>query len=145
MSCPTPSSSTTILKPSPGLLNSPNRKASRRRRPIRCEPPAFSSRAWRPTSCFPTYSCPDGQGIELVADLESREATEFVLLTGHASVESAIDALRAGATDYLVKPVDVDRLRSILRRVPRPEELREEIGELRQELRELGRYRPDSR
>jgi DNA-binding NtrC family response regulator len=83
---------------------------------------------------------PDGQGIELVADLESREATEFVLLTGHASVESAIDALRAGATDYLVKPVDVDRLRSILRRVPRPEELRQEIGELRQELRELGRY-----
>ena len=83
---------------------------------------------------------PDGQGIELVADLESREATEFVLLTGHASVESAIDALRAGATDYLVKPVDVDRLRSILRRVPRPEELRQEIGELRQELRELGRF-----
>ena len=83
---------------------------------------------------------PDGQGIELVADLESREATEFVLLTGHASVESAIDALRVGATDYLVKPIDVDRLRSILRRVPRPEQLREEIGELRQELRELGRF-----
>ena len=83
---------------------------------------------------------PDGHGIELVADLESKEATELVLMTGHASMESAIDALRAGATDYLVKPVDVDRLRSILRRVPRPEQLREEIGELRQELRELGRF-----
>jgi DNA-binding NtrC family response regulator len=83
---------------------------------------------------------PDGQGIELVEDLESKEATEFVMMTGHASVQSAIDALRAGATDYLVKPVDVDRLRSILRRVPRAEELREEIGELRQELRELGRF-----
>jgi DNA-binding NtrC family response regulator len=83
---------------------------------------------------------PDGLGIELVADLESRDATEFVLMTGHASVESAIDALRAGATDYLVKPVDVERLRAILQRVPRPEELREEIGELRQELRQLGRF-----
>ena len=83
---------------------------------------------------------PDGQGIELVADIESREATEFVVMTGYASVESAIDALRAGATDYLVKPVDVERLRSILRRVPRPEQLREEIGELRQELRELGQF-----
>jgi DNA-binding NtrC family response regulator len=83
---------------------------------------------------------PDGQGIELVADIESREGTEFVMMTGHASVESAIDALRAGASDYLVKPVDVDRLRAILRRVPRPEELREEIVELRQELRQLGRF-----
>jgi two-component system response regulator AtoC len=83
---------------------------------------------------------PDGRGIELVADLESREVTDFILMTGHASVESAIDALRAGASDYLVKPVDIDRLRAIFRRVPRPEELREEIVELRQELRQLGRF-----
>jgi len=83
---------------------------------------------------------PDGQGIELVADLESRSATEFVIMTGHASVESAIEALRAGATDYMVKPVDVERLKAILHRVPRPEELREEIGELRGELRKLGRF-----
>jgi len=83
---------------------------------------------------------PDGQGIELVADLESRNATEFVIMTGHASVESAIEAVRAGATDYLVKPVDVERVKAILHRVPRPEELREEIGELRGELRKLGRF-----
>jgi len=63
-----------------------------------------------------------------------------VLITGHASVESAVQALRLGATDYMVKPVDVERLRSILRRVPRTGELRAEIGELREELRKLGRY-----
>src|SRR5262247_1197942 len=83
---------------------------------------------------------PDGQGIELVADLESRDSTEFVVMTGYASTESAIEALRAGATDYLVKPADVDRLKAILHRVPRPEELKEQIGELRQELRKLGRF-----
>jgi DNA-binding NtrC family response regulator len=83
---------------------------------------------------------PDGQGIELVNDLESRESTEVVLITGHASVESAVQALRLGATDYMVKPVDVDRLRAILRRVPRTGELRAEIGELREELRRLGRF-----
>ncbi len=83
---------------------------------------------------------PDGQGIELVNDLESRDSTEVVLITGHASVESAVQALRLGATDYLVKPVDVERLRAILRRVPRTGELRQEIGELREELRKLGRY-----
>jgi two-component system, NtrC family, response regulator AtoC len=83
---------------------------------------------------------PDGQGIELVGDLESRESTEVVLITGHASVESAVQALRLGATDYLVKPVDVERLKAILRRVPRTGELRAEIGELREELRKLGRF-----
>ncbi len=83
---------------------------------------------------------PDGKGIELVNDIESRESTELVVITGHASVESAVEALRLGATDYLVKPVDVDRLKAILRRVPRTGELRQEIGELRDELRRLGRF-----
>ena len=83
---------------------------------------------------------PDGKGMELVNDLETRDSTEVVLITGHASVESAIEALRLGATDYMVKPVDVERLKAILRRVPRSGELRQEIGELRDELRKLGRF-----
>ncbi|OAI52745.1 Fis family transcriptional regulator [Betaproteobacteria bacterium SCGC AG-212-J23] len=83
---------------------------------------------------------PDGKGMDLVGDLETRDATEVVLITGHASVESAVEALRLGATDYMVKPVDVERLKAILRRVPRTGELRQEIGELRDELRKLGRF-----
>lgn len=83
---------------------------------------------------------PDGRGIELLADIDPTHATELVLITGHASVETAIEALRAGATDYLVKPVDIERLRGILQRVPRPQHFREEIGELREELRKLGRF-----
>ena len=83
---------------------------------------------------------PDGRGVELVNDIESRESTELVMITGHASVESAVEALRLGATDYMVKPVDVERLKAILRRVPRSGELRQEIGELRDELRKLGRF-----
>jgi len=74
---------------------------------------------------------PDGRGIELVSDLETRAATEVVMITGHASVESAVEALRLGATDYLVKPLDVERLKAILRRVPRTGELRAEIGDCR--------------
>ena len=83
---------------------------------------------------------PDGKGMDLINDLETRESTEVVLITGHASVESAVEALRLGATDYMVKPVDVERLKAILRRVPRTGELRQEIGELRDELRKLGRF-----
>src|SRR5918993_1093727 len=94
----------------------------------------------RPDVLLTDLQLPDGNGVELVDDLEQREATEVVMITGHATVESAVNALRAGATDYLVKPVDVDRLRSILQRVPGTHELRAEIGDLRQELRGLGRF-----
>src|SRR3954471_10552836 len=83
---------------------------------------------------------PDGRGVDLVSDLESRDSTQLVMITGHASIESAVGALRLGATDYMVKPVDVERLKAILRRVPRTGELRQEIGELRDELRKLGRF-----
>jgi DNA-binding NtrC family response regulator len=94
----------------------------------------------RPDVLLTDLQLPDGNGVELVDDLEQREATEVVLITGHATVESVVTALRAGATDYLIKPIDIDRLRSILQRVPGTAELRQEIGELRQELRGLGRF-----
>src|SRR3954468_13611552 len=94
----------------------------------------------RPDVLLTDLQLPDGNGVELVDDLEQREATEVVMITGHATVESAVNALRAGATDYLVKPVEIDRLRSILQRVPGTHELRAEIGDLRQELRGLGRF-----
>jgi two-component system, NtrC family, response regulator AtoC len=83
---------------------------------------------------------PDGRGTDLVRDLEAPSQTEVVVITGHASVDSAIEAVRIGASDYLVKPVDVERLRAILRRQPQAAELKSEIGELREELRRAGRF-----
>lgn len=94
----------------------------------------------RPELILTDLMLPDGQGIELISEFEEGEPPEFVVVTGHASVESAVEALRSGATDYLVKPVDVERLRTILQRVPKAEHFREEIGELRNELLRLGRY-----
>jgi DNA-binding NtrC family response regulator len=40
---------------------------------------------------------PDGQGIELLEDLDADSATEVVLVTGHASVDTAVQSLRRGA------------------------------------------------
>ncbi len=57
---------------------------------------------------------PDGRGIELLKDLEGGAGTEVVLMTGHADVESAVEALRLGASDYLTKPLDIGRLKGIL-------------------------------
>src|SRR5947209_7025652 len=57
---------------------------------------------------------PDGSGIDLLKDLEGGASTEVVMMTGHADVESAVQALRLGASDYLVKPLDIGRLKNIL-------------------------------
>lgn len=83
---------------------------------------------------------PDGSGMDLIQDVESRSATEIVLITGHASLESSIEALRLGAADYLIKPVNITQLQGILSRVARPADLKSEINNLRGELRTLGRF-----
>ncbi|MDR5647629.1 sigma-54-dependent transcriptional regulator, partial [Burkholderia cenocepacia] len=55
-------------------------------------------------------------------------------------VESAIEGLRHGIWDYLLKPINIPRLRSLLARIPRPYELIDEVQSLRASLRHLGRF-----
>src|ERR687894_2263419 len=83
---------------------------------------------------------PDGNGMDLFQDIESRSVTEVVLITGHASLETSVEALRLGAADYLIKPVNVKQLQSILSRVARPADLKAEINKLRGDLRSLGHF-----
>ena len=59
----------------------------------------------------------DGDGLEVLkAVRESYPETVTIMLTGYASLESAIQALRAGAYDYLVKPSEVEELRATVAR-----------------------------
>ena len=56
---------------------------------------------------------PDGDGIELVRSFKSSGTgidTQFIMVTAFASMETAVEALRAGATDYVVKPVHNEEL-----------------------------------
>jgi DNA-binding NtrC family response regulator len=82
---------------------------------------------------------PDGSGLDLLDD-QGPAAPEVVLITGQASVETAVDALRRGAADYLTKPVDFPRLKMVLGHVTRTLEMKDEIGALRTELRRMGRF-----
>ena len=85
-------------------------------------------------------SLPDGTGIELLEELDSAVPTQVIVVTGHATVDTAVEALRKGATDYLTKPLDIPRLKTVLANVARAYALREEVGTLRAELRRLGRF-----
>ena len=56
---------------------------------------------------------------------------QFVMMTGHGSVASAVEAVRLGAFDYLSKPVEVDELALAVERALRETELRRELARLR--------------
>jgi DNA-binding NtrC family response regulator len=85
---------------------------------------------------------PDGSGLDLLDGFEPSAAPEVVLITAHASVETAVQALRRGVADYLTKPVDFARVKMALANLTRTLEMKGEIGTLRSELRKLGRFGP---
>jgi len=58
---------------------------------------------------------PDGLGLDLLQDLRQQHRSErCIVVTAYGSAESAVEALRAGAFDYLTKPVDLKQLRTVV-------------------------------
>ncbi len=59
---------------------------------------------------------PGGSGMDIFKNVAVSSA-EVVVMTGHGTVDNAVQALRLGATDYLVKPICMERLAEILKRI----------------------------
>jgi len=89
---------------------------------------------------FTDVQLPDGTGLDLLPHLDDQANAEIVFITGHATVDTAVEAFRGGAVDYLTKPVDPRRVAKIIDNVRRTLALREEVDRLRDELRRLGRF-----
>ena len=83
---------------------------------------------------------PDGSGIALLRELRDTSRSDVIIVSGAATVDSVVEALRLGALDYLTKPLDMSRLRAVLANVVRVRTLKDEVGSLRGELRKLGRF-----
>ena len=78
---------------------------------------------------------PGLSGIELLEEVRrSYPATDFMLLTGDATVESAVGALRMGAADYLTKPINGDELALVVERILALRRLLAENEKLRETL-----------
>ncbi|MDB5973330.1 MAG: putative sigma-54 interacting response regulator transcription regulator protein [Nevskia sp.] len=60
---------------------------------------------------------PDGSGLTLIRDAVHSQGREFVIITGHSSVMTAVEALRYQVFDYLVKPVQLAELDNLLARI----------------------------
>ncbi|WP_425261977.1 sigma-54-dependent transcriptional regulator [Rubrivivax sp. RP6-9] len=83
---------------------------------------------------------PDGSGMDLLADPQLMAHSEVVLCTGHASIESSVQALRLGAADYLVKPVNLTQLQGVLSRIMKPAVLKAEVADLAAQLPTSGHF-----
>jgi DNA-binding NtrC family response regulator len=76
------------------------------------------------------------QGNELLAEIKRRSPdVNVILMTAFGSVETAVDAMTHGASDYLTKPVKKDELIRVVERVIREAALRREVSRLRKEVR----------
>jgi two-component system response regulator AtoC len=76
---------------------------------------------------------PDGEGTELLAELTRVGDTVCVMMSAHATVKSAVDALRAGAVDFVEKPFSFDRLSATLRGALERTRLQREVRALREQ------------
>ena len=84
-----------------------------------------------PDAVITDLMMPDMDGIELTRQLRASDPTlPIFVLTASTEIGSAIGALKAGATDYLTKPVNVDELMTQLRRAIEERPMREEAATL---------------
>ena len=75
------------------------------------------------------------EGIELLAEIKRRYPDiNVILMTAFGSVETAVEAMKHGASDYLTKPVKKDDLVRVIERVVREASLRREVSRLRKEV-----------
>ncbi|MGZ8781355.1 MAG: sigma-54-dependent transcriptional regulator [Thermoanaerobaculia bacterium] len=80
---------------------------------------------------------PDGSGIDLVRDVKAQTPSiVFVMITAHTSTRSAVEALKAGAVDYIAKPFDIEELKIVVRKAVERKELEDENLHLRTALEE---------
>src|SRR5215831_2142647 len=85
-------------------------------------------------------SLPDGDGLEVLRTArDARSDLDAVVITGSNSIDHAIEALRAGAADYLLKPLRPAQLEAVFQRIVERRRLELELDTLRSELQETGR------
>ena len=83
---------------------------------------------------------PEMDGYELLKHISSSYPTlPVIVLTGHGTIETAVETMRDGAIDFFTKPVDIDKLSLVVRKSITATELKEQNRKLSEELKKLRR------
>src|SRR3989442_13641019 len=96
---------------------------------------------FRPAIVISDLVMPRMDGLELLRALQQQGAdATTLLLTAQGTVETAVEAMKAGAYDYLTKPIDIQRLKVLLDKIVERLETLREVKALRRQLREHGTF-----
>src|SRR5688572_1522088 len=96
---------------------------------------------FRPAIIVSDLVMPRMGGRELLRALQDQlSAITFILLTAQGTVESAVEAIKDGAYDFLSKPVDPQRLRILLQKAVERQATLREVRTLRRQLRDSGSF-----
>ena len=88
---------------------------------------------------------PGMDGIQTLKELKKKNPQILpIIMTGYPTIESAVEALRSGACDYVIKPFKLNELRTSIDRVLKEHRLKYEIDELKEKIKyfeeELKKY-----
>src|SRR5579862_9373951 len=94
---------------------------------------------WMPSIVITDMKMPRMGGLELLEKLDANAQTMAVIVvTAQGTIDSAVQAMRMGAYDYITKPIDTARLRSILQNASNLLGTRVELEVTRRKLRDTG-------
>src|SRR6476646_7705285 len=89
------------------------------------------------------YRMPQLTGLELLTRVRAKSHdTFFILMTAYGTVEGAVEAMKQGAYDYLSKPIDMQRLRTLVQKALELQAVIAENGELRLRLQKRSEPSP---
>jgi two-component system response regulator AtoC len=94
-----------------------------------------------PELCITDLQLPDGDGIEFIREARAANPSRlFLMLTGHGSIDTAVEAMKAGASDYLLKPLKPTQISVVLEKLSEQRELEQEVDDLRTQLARTGTF-----
>ena len=97
--------------------------------------------SFRPAILVSDLVMPRMGGLELLRALKDQLSDlTIILLTAQGTVDSAVEAIKEGAYDYLSKPVDPNRLKILLAKAVERQDTLREVKHLRRQLREQGTF-----
>jgi two-component system, NtrC family, response regulator AtoC len=90
---------------------------------------------FRPAAVLLDFNLPGINGLQMLAEMRKRESqVKVIVITGQGSEQIAVDAMKAGAYDYLVKPVALGKLKIVLEKMLGQEKLEEELAYYRRKV-----------
>src|SRR5437868_14449298 len=98
-------------------------------------------KTWKPDAVVTDMMLPDVDGIELVRKFKQLDPeAEVIVITGQGNIPRSVEAVKAGAFDFLEKPVDTERLLDKLEKAIKQKTLLDENEQLKQRLQDRYKF-----